>query len=106
MNHQYRVIDHCLKLLHQSQMADLKKQRVGFRMIQLKRILSAPRLPEEVTAGPCRVDVFDGLLAEMGRISRGEGGQDAVADLQTRLDAVLVSAVQTLKERAEPPRFD
>lgn len=106
MNHQYRVIDHCLKLLHQSQMADLKKQRVGFRMIQLKRLLSVHRLPEEVTTGPCSSEVFDALLAEMGRISRGEGRQDAVDDLLTRLDAVLVSAVQTLKERSEPTRFD
>lgn len=106
MNHQYRVINHCLNLLHQSQMADLKKQRVGFRMIQLKRLLSVHRLPEEVTTGPCSADVFDALLAQMGRISRGEARQEAVDDLLLRLDEVLVSAVQTLKERAEPHRFD
>jgi len=106
MNHQYRVITHCLKLLHQSQMADLKKQRVAFRMIQLKRLLSVHRLPEEVTTGPCSAEVFDALLAEMGSISRGEGRQEAEDDLLMRLDGVLVSAVQMLKEHAEPPRFD
>ena len=106
MNHQYRTINHCLILLHQSKMPDLKKQRVGFRMVQLKRLLLVHRLPDEVTMGPCRADVFDALLAEMGRISRGEGRQDAVDDLLIRLDAVLVSAVQILKEHAEPAQFD
>lgn len=106
MNHQYRVLTHCLKLLQQSKVSELKKLRVAFQMVQLKRLLLKDSLPDQVTCGPCSADVFDGLLAEMGRISRGECRQDAVDDLLIRLNEVLVSAVRTLKEHAEPPQFD
>ena len=106
MNHQYRVLTHCMKLLQQSNVSELKKLRVAFQMVQLKRLLLNDSLPEEVAGGPCSAEVFDGLLAEMSCISRGEARQDAVDDLLLRLDEVLVSAAQTLKERAEPPQFD
>lgn len=106
MNHQYRVLTRCLKLLQQSKVSELKKLRVAFHMIQLKRLLLKDDLPDQVTCGPCSEEVFDSLLAEMGRISRGEGREHAVDELLTRLNEVLLSAVQTVKEHAEPPQFD
>lgn len=106
MNHQYRVLTHCLKLLQESRVSELKKLRVAFQMVQLKRLLLKDDLPNEVTCGPCSEEVFNGLLAEMSSISRGAGREDAVDVLLVRLNEVLVSAVRTVKEHSAPPQFD
>lgn len=99
MNQQYRAINHCIQLLRQSKVPELKKQQVEFQMVQLKRLLQE-ELPDEVTSGPGRVDVFDSLVVEMGRISRGEGKQNAMDDLLSRLGDLRASVFQTLKEHA------
>lgn len=106
MNHQYRIINHCIKLLRQSKISELQKHRVEFRMIQLKRLLLNEHLPVEVTSGPCSTEVFDRLLADMDRISRGEGRADAVDDFLVRLNDVLLTAAQKLKEDAQAHWYD
>ena len=99
MNQQYRAINYCIQLLRQSKVSELKKQRVEFQMVQLKKLLLQERLPDEVI-GLCSVEVCDSLVAEMGRISRGEGRHGAVDDLLSRLSDLRISVFQNMKEHA------
>jgi hypothetical protein len=73
-------------------------------MVQLKRLLQQEDLPFEVTCGPCSTAVLDTLLAEMGKISRGEGRHGAVDDLLTRLNEIRLAAFQTLQDYPKPRR--
>jgi hypothetical protein len=89
MDHQYSIINQCLQLLKQSDLPTIKKLRVEIQLIQMKRLLLNDTLAKELRFASCGDDVFEGLLSQMQRISRGSSEGDAVGDLMERLSGML-----------------
>lgn len=89
MEHHYSIINQCLQLLKQSDLPTIKKLRVEIQLIQMKRLLLNDALTAEMMSDSCGEEVFEGLLNQMRRISRGSAEGDALADLMKRIGGAL-----------------
>lgn len=89
MEHQYSIINQCLQLLKQSDLPTIKKLRVEIQLIQMKRLLLNDALTNEIMSDSCGEEVFEGLLNQMRRISRGSAEADALTDLMKRIGGML-----------------
>jgi hypothetical protein len=89
MENQYSIINQCLQLLKQSDLPTIKKLRVEIQLIQMKRLLLNDALTSEIMSDSCGEEVFEGLLNQMRRISRGSTEAEALADLMSRIGGML-----------------
>lgn len=89
MDHQYIIINKCLQLLKQSDMATMNKLRVELQLIQMKRILLNHNVPHELKYASCGEEVFEGLFSDMRRICEGSCTEVAIIDLMGRIGTML-----------------
>lgn len=91
MSHKYILVNQCLQLLKQSNLPTIKKLLVEIKLIQMKRLLLDDDIPSASSCGYCGESVFEGLLAEMRKISGSTYEEDnTLSDLMDRMSGVLM----------------